>query len=132
MDANEWVADRIGLVLSGNDSRLYWRLHGAACDGVTQGLGSPAPDRDTYELMLGGRGQLDRAEVADAVGRYVCDEIRDAIAEASLPEPWGTLLIDLLDLDDSVQRHMIGDQWMPDADDVEWPDADEDDDDDTQ
>lgn len=130
--AREWITDRIHLILSNNDRRVYLKLTAAAEEAVLDGMGAPAPGRDDYAEMIAGRGKFTRDDYATVVGHYVTDAIRDALEKASLPGPWGILLEDLLDLGDSVQRRMIGYDWLPEIDDIAWPDSDDENDEDNE
>lgn len=115
----EWVVGRATLIID-NTQALYWPVKRAAIGAVQDDMGT-GWDRDDFLMMLNGRGQTDRSEVALVVGIAVCGVIGEWL---DLNDPLHQMLGDLLDLGDRVQQEMFGEHFMPEADD--WP-ADEDD-----
>jgi hypothetical protein len=115
----EFVVRKATLIIV-NTQSLYWPVKRAAIDAVQDDMGT-GWDRDDFLMMLNGRGQTDRSEVALVVGIAVCEVIGDWL---DLTDPLHQMLGDLLDLGDRVQQEMFGEHFMPEEDD--WP-ADEDD-----
>jgi hypothetical protein len=113
----EYVVGKVTLTID-NTQPLYESCREAAVDAVQNDMGT-GWSREDFVMMLGGRGQTDRAEVAEVAGVAVCDVIRSWLDDGNALH---VMLGDLLDLDDRAQLIMLGDHYMPDADD--WP-ADE-------
>lgn len=127
MDARVWIDDRIGLVL-GNDDRINSLLQeaaGAAVAAYEPGI-SAAQRRETYEAAWHGGGApgYQRHDYADAAGSDLRDVIWDQVTEASLAEPWHTLLLDILDYGDREMWAMVGETWLPMPGDVYWGEDD--------
>lgn len=104
-----------------NTQELYWPVRGAAIAAVQEDMGT-GWDRDAFVMMLNGRGQTDRREVAEVVGLAVCDTLR-ALFEGD--DAVHLLLQDLVDLGDREQVAMFGEHFMPGT--YDWPADDEDD-----
>jgi len=114
----QYIVDRATLIIDNNEP-LYRRVRAAALDAVREDMGT-GWSRDDFVMMLNGRGQTDRREVADVVGLAVCNVIEEWLAaDGSL---YTTMLADLLDLGDREQARMFGEHFMPEEED--WP-ADE-------
>lgn len=136
-----WTANAITVILQ-NDERWHPHLTMAACDAVTSFAPGETPSdaKSYFNDALRGRGAsgytLD--DYALAVGRAVCEAIGDLLDEYEVELPRGTddipllMLRDLLDLGDSAQAQLFGEDWMPEADDVEWDDDDEEEEDDDE
>jgi len=113
--------DVLTLILDNNDAAMYGRITVAAHDAVLHGTGSWSDDdaqKDAYRHMwkTGDR----RDEYVSVVGQYVADEIAEMIEEGKLPEPWGTILADILALSSSDTKQELGEHYLPDPDDIEW------------
>lgn len=111
---------------------LHDSVHRAAVDGLLENAQALGVDRDEYEMMMDGRGSVDRYQVAENVGLYVSDMIREWIdnerndPKSSRADRLIFMLSELLDLDDSAQHVLFGEQFMPDVEDV-WPENEVDD-----
>lgn len=120
---SDWIIDRLTLSLD-NTERAWRRLTAVAHEAVTEGMGT-GYGRDEYEVMW--RTGDRRHEWTDVVGLYVADQIQEMIDDALHPdEMWRTVLQDILALTDSSTRAALGDHYLPEPDDIEWPDADAD------
>jgi hypothetical protein len=120
-----------------NTQALYREVKAAALTAVqdekSHGNGW---DRDGFLMMLDGRGQVRREEVAQVVGDAVSDTIHDWIVgerngrdlQNDRTDHLLFILGELLDLEDARQRILFGEHFMPRAD--EWEADDEDDEDD--
>lgn len=128
--ARQWIVDAITDVF-GQTENLHNPLLTAAQEAVLYDMGTPAPGRDEYEAML--RSGERRDEYVQAVGYGVRDQVREMVGAALDEREIGEgdmlrlLLITLLDLEDSTQAFMLGQQYLPDrAEDIEWPESTED------
>jgi hypothetical protein len=114
----EYVVRKVTLIVD-NTQSLYRPVKRAALDAVQNNMGT-GWDRDQFVMMLGGRGQTDRLEVAAVVGSAVCGVIGEWI---DYDNPLHAMLGDILDLDDRAQQELFGEHYMPEEDD--WPTDDE-------
>lgn len=116
-----WIVEQITLVAD-NDSAIQPRLSDAAARGVLEGMGTPAPGRAEYEMMLHGAGDVERYEYARAAGSYVVSELTDIIEEHGAGDGFVvSLLGELLNLGDSTQAEMLGEHYLPESvGDIPW------------
>lgn len=114
----EYVVRKVTLIVD-NSEGLLNQVREAALEAVQHDMG-PGWDRDDFVMMLGGRGQTDRLEVAAVVGSAVCDAIGEWI---DYDNPLHAMLGDILDLGDRAQQELFGEHYMPGEDD--WPADDE-------
>lgn len=99
--------------------KLARSIQQAAIDAVRNDMGT-GWDRDDFVMMLAGRGQTDRREVADVIGIAVREVIREWRGK---DDPMYLKLIGLLDLDDRGLTTMLGEHYMPGEQD--WPEDDD-------
>lgn len=101
-----------------NDQKLWSRLTAVAADAVREGMGTGVTLEQyalTYHSKPG--GAYERWEYAQVVGNAVCNELEEIVTEHD--ESFiRTLLIDLLDLNDSSLREMFGEHYLPDPRDL--------------
>lgn len=116
-----WVVDRAFLIFDNNDRELRETLTVAAIDGILNGMGT-GYTREHYSA--------DPSEARRVVGIYVTDALSEWLADQEMPDIIRTVLGDLLDLGDSAQRDMIGEHYLPNADDVPWDEEEGDNEDD--
>lgn len=108
-----------------NEQSLYWPVRQAAIDAVRDNAEQFGMDRDGFLMMLGGRGQIDRREVAEVVGSAVSDTLQELLVDGGDGSVPVSLLGTLLDLGDRDQQILFGEHYMPEA--ADWPAGDEDD-----
>ena len=115
---DEWIIGRVTLIAD-NDGYLHHRLTGAAVDAVTEGMGT-GYGQEAYEAMWH-RGAGDRYEWTAVVGLYVADALTEMITEEMPDDMWRMILIDLLTLTDTGTRDVLGEHYLPDPRDIDWP-----------
>lgn len=116
------------LILDNHDARLYGEITEAARNAVAEDMGAPAPDMDAYRTMY---RDNDRTLI-EAVGIAVATFLDGRLDQDDIPEPWDTVLRDVLQLHSYDTRRALGEHYLPEPDDMEGllsGDDDEDDDD---
>lgn len=106
----EWIVDRITLITD-NEGDRYAQIRRAASESVRELVGDGEPAARFFEVQTG-----DPLGYADAVGARVSELLREWIEQGIPDEILRRLVLDVLDLGDRQQRVLLGEHYMPSAD----------------
>lgn len=107
-----WIVDRLTHFTDNHDQR-YEEVRRAARHAVLEDTGTGDSRAQFLEALRTG----DLLPYADAIGARVSDLIHEWVAHDITDEGTRTLVLDVLDLTDSQQRALLGEHYMPEADD---------------
>jgi len=116
-----WIVERVTLSIDNNESALAEATE-RACRAVIEDMGYPRPSLYDYREMHAGRADRDRVQYLDAIGERIADMIQEWIdeqKEGGASEFFTTMVSDVFDLNDSAQKELFGEHFLPTPDDLE-------------